>query len=157
MKSAKLIQEQLDRKIALIRNLKDVAAPPEGWVYSIRQGINMSLRQLGRRLSITPQSVREIEERERTGSISLKVLNQVASALDMHFVYGFIPRDGSLEKMVEKRAAEMSKLIVERTSIQMKLEDQEISRDRLRKAISEKTEQLTRDLPKYLWDQTPDI
>ena len=152
MDKKKLIQEQLDRKIAELRKLEKVIVPPGGWIYSIRQGINMSLRQLGARLSITPQSTREIEEREKSDTISLKVLKQVASALDMHFVYAFIPKEKSLEKMVEKRASELAKQIVERTSVQMNLEDQKNPEERIEKAINEKTKELARLMPKYLWD-----
>lgn len=152
MNKKKLIQEQLDKKIVKFSNLEGVVVPPNGWIFSIRQGINMSLRQLGQRLSITPQSVKEIEEREKNNSISLNVLKQVASALDMHFIYGFIPKEKTLEKMVENRATELAKQIVERTSIHMNLEDQKITQERINKAIKEKTEELTKELPKILWD-----
>jgi predicted DNA-binding mobile mystery protein A len=152
MKTKKLIREQLDKKIVKFNNLDEVVVPPEGWIYSIRQGINMSLRQLGQRLSITPQSVKEIEEREKNGTISIKVLKQVAAALDMKFVYGFIPSEKSLERMIEKRAEELAKNIVERTSIQMGLEDQKNSPERITKAIKEKATELKNDIPKMLWD-----
>lgn len=152
MRKKKLIQEQLDRKIVRFSSLEKVAVPPNGWIYAIRQGINMSLRQLGQRLTITPQSVKEIENREKNGTISLKVLKQVASALDMYFVYGFIPKEKTLGKMVEKRALELAKQIVERTSVHMNLEDQKNSKVRMKKAIREKTEELTNELPSILWD-----
>ena len=152
MKKKKLIREQLDNKIIKFNGLDTIVVPPNGWIYSIRQGINMSLRQLGQRLSITPQSVKEIEEREKNGTISIKVLKQVASALNMHLIYGFIPKDKTLEGMIEKRAAELARNIVERTSIQMSLEDQKNSEARIEKAIREKTEELKNDLPKILWD-----
>ena len=57
MKKQKLIMEQLDRKIVKYRGLEKIVIPPTGWIYSIRQALNMSLKQLGNRLSITPQSV----------------------------------------------------------------------------------------------------
>ncbi len=152
MKKNKLIQEQLDNKIIRFSNLEMVPVPPDGWIYSIRQGINMSLKQLGQRLSITPQSVKEIEQREKNDTISLKVLKQVASALDMHFVYGFVPGEKTLKKMVEKRASELARQIVERTSVQMNLEDQKNSEQRIKNAIREKTEELINELPKFLWD-----
>lgn len=152
MKTKKLIREQLDKKIDKFNNLDEVIVPPEGWIYSIRQGINMSLRQLGQRLSITPQSVKEIEEREKNGTISIKVLKQVAAALDMKFVYGFIPSEKTLEGMIEKRAEELAKSIVERTSTQMGLEDQENSPERIEKAIKEKAAEFKNDMPKMLWD-----
>ena len=152
MNKRKLIREQLDSKIIKFKELDKVAVPPNGWIHSIRQAINMSLRQLGQRLSITPQSVKEIEEREKNGTISLKVLKQVALALNMHFVYGFIPKDKTLEGMIEKKAEEIAQKIVERTSIQMSLEDQKNSEKRIKKAVKEKTEKLKNELAKMLWD-----
>lgn len=152
MNKRKLIREQLDKKIIKFKGLDKVVVPPNGWIYSIRQAINMSLRQLGQRLSITPQSVKEIEEREKNGTISIKVLKQAASALNMHFVYGFIPKDNSLEGMIEKKAAEVAEKIVERTSTQMSLENQKNTEERIKKAIKEKTEELKKELPKILWD-----
>jgi len=152
MNKTKLILEQLDKKIIRFKELDKVVLPPNGWIYSIRQAINMSLRQLGNRLNITPQSVKEIEEREKYGTISLKIVKQVATALNMKFVYGFIPKEKTLEKMIEKRAIELARNIVLRTSTQMNLEDQKISNERINKAIKEKTAELKNEIPKILWD-----
>ncbi len=152
MKTKRLIRQQLDDKIVRFQELDQVVIPPQGWIYSIRKGINMSLRQLGNKLSITPQSVKEIEEREKNGTISIKVLRQVAAALNMKFVYGFIPSEKTLEAMIEKRAEELAKSIVERTSVQMELENQRNTSERIEKAIKEKAAELKNDLPKILWD-----
>jgi len=152
MNKRKIIRDQMDHKIILLKDADQVVTPPSGWIYSIRQGINMSLRQLSRRLSITPQSVKEMEVREKNGTISLKLLKQVASALDMNFVYGFVPKDKTLEKMIERRARELARSIVERTSIQMNLEDQKVSEERINRAIEEKATELKNEMPKILWD-----
>ncbi|NOZ03441.1 MAG: mobile mystery protein A [FCB group bacterium] len=152
MKERKLIIDQLDRKIIKYKNLADVIIPPKGWIYSIRKALNMSLRQLGNRMSITPQSVREIEERERNGTVSINVLRQVGEALNMKFVYGFIPKNYTLKKMIEERAHELAKEIVQRTSVSMSLEDQKTSDERIAQAIREKAEEIQASIPKYLWD-----
>ncbi len=152
MKTNELIRQQLDRKIARFQGLDQVALLPRGWIYSIRQGINMSLRQLGKKLSITAQSVKEIEEREKNGTVSIKVLRQVAAALDMKFVYGFIPSDMTLEGMIEKRAEELARSIVERTSVQMELENQKNVPERIENAIKEKTAEIKKTVPRMLWD-----
>lgn len=152
MKKNKLIIEQLDKKIIKFKDVDKIVIPPYGWIYSIRQAINMSLRQLGERIKITPQSVKEIEEREKNGTISIKVLKQVAYAFNMKFVYGFIPKEKTLEKMIEKRAKELAERIVLRTSTQMHLEDQKVSDERIKKAIKEKTEEFKNEIPKILWE-----
>lgn len=152
MKERRLILDQLDRKIIKYKNLDTVIIPPNGWIYSIRKALNMSLRQLGNRMEITPQSVREIEERERNGTVSINVLKQAGRALNMKLVYGFIPRSDTLEKMIEERAYQLAKEIVQRTSVTMSLEDQKTSDERIEKAIKEKAEEIKTILPRYLWD-----
>ena len=68
----------------------------------------MTLRQLGNRMNISPQSVGEMENREANGTITLNSLKDMANALDMRLVYGFMPKDGSIEKMIEKKAREIA-------------------------------------------------
>jgi predicted DNA-binding mobile mystery protein A len=152
MEIRKIVRKQLDDKLISFQQAGEVIPPASGWIYAFRYALNMSLRQLGQRLSITPQSVKEIEEREKKGTVSLKVLRQVASALNMKFVYGFIPDEKTLTAMVEKRAALLAEKIVERSSIQMNLEDQSVSEESLKEAIAEMAEEFTKDLPKLLWD-----
>jgi hypothetical protein len=41
----------------------------------------------------------------------------------MQLLYGFVPNDGSLDALIEKRAAELATQIVFRTSNTRKLED----------------------------------
>lgn len=152
MNKQKLILEQLDKKIIKLNELVNITIPPNGWISSIRTGIRMSLRQLAERLNIKAQSVKEIEEREQSGSVSIKVLRQAGEALNMKLVYGFIPQSGTLEKMIEDRAKELAKEIVLRTSNTMQLEDQENTEERIEKAIQEKTEEIIQKMPRYLWN-----
>lgn len=144
--------EQLEKKMNLLKDASNFEIPTKGWVFTIRNTLNISLRQLGTKLKITPQSVKEMEEREESKSITLKSLNEIAEALDMKLVYGLIPKDGSLEKLIERKAQNIAKEIVLRTSHTMILEDQENITERLKIAIDEKKKQLLNELPKILWD-----
>ncbi len=150
--SRKLMIEQLDRKLAKLQVLKQAEVPSGGWINSIRTALNMTLVQLARRLKKTPASVKEIEDRERDGSITLKKLIEVGRALDLDFVYGFVPKDLSIDRMIEKRAEQVAREIVMRTSHNMKLEDQENSEERLKQAIKDRADELKREVPKHLWD-----
>lgn len=152
MKTQKLILTQTDRKIRLIAKCENVIVPFSGWIYAIRQSLCMSLRQLGARMGMAPQSVREMEEREKNGTISLNVLRQFARSMDMKFIYGFIPKQKSLEKLIEERAEQLAEEIVKRTSVSMELEDQKLETGLIRKAIKEKAIELKQEMPKYLWD-----
>jgi predicted DNA-binding mobile mystery protein A len=147
-----LLIEQLDKKIQLFKSVGEIATPAAGWIHAIRTALKMSLRQMGNRLSITPQSMKEIEQREKDGSITIKNLREAGKALDLQLIYGFIPKQESLEQMIEKRAYEIAKEIVMRTSHSMKLEDQENSKERIEKAIKERAEEIKNEMPGYLWD-----
>ena len=148
----KLLIEQLDRKFEKLSGIDDLIMPPEGWVYSVRTALKMTLKQLGSKLGITAQSVKELETREKVGSVTLNTLKEVGNALDMRLVYGFIPRDKTLEHMIEKKAKEVARDIVLRTSTSMALEDQKNTMERIRAAIEDRAEELKREMPKYLWD-----
>ena len=89
---------------------------------------------------------------KRDGSITIKALREVANALDMQLVYGFVPKDGSLDALVDRKARELAKQIVLRTSNTMKLEDQENSQERIGKAIEERATAIRSEMPKALWD-----
>jgi predicted DNA-binding mobile mystery protein A len=148
----KLMIEQLDRKLDKLRVLDGVDVPSKGWINAIRTTLNMSLVQLAKRLNKTSVSVREIEGREQNKTITLKKLIEIGEALDLKLVYGFLPKEDSIEKMIEKQAQRVAYEIVIRTSQTMKLENQENREERLRQAIKDRVEQLKQEIPKYLWD-----
>jgi predicted DNA-binding mobile mystery protein A len=152
MDTKRLQISQLEGKLKSCSNMKNSAAPPTGWVKAVRLALGMSLQQLANKLSITKQSTLEIENREKNGSITIKSLREVAKALDMDLVYGFVPNDGSLDALIERKAKELAIKIVIRTSNTMKLEGQENSESRLKKAIAERTTILKNEMPKMLWD-----
>ncbi|MCX6318694.1 MAG: mobile mystery protein A [Bacteroidetes bacterium] len=152
MNSNSLQIQQLNSKLLACVSLQKVVPPPTGWIRAIRNAIGMSMQQLGKRLAITKQSVGDMERREKDGTITLKALREAAKALDMQLVYGFVPIDGSLEALIERKAKELATQIVLRTSHSMKLEEQENSEQRIKKAIEERTISIKNEMPKNLWD-----
>lgn len=146
-----LLQQQLNQKMQSFAGLHQTQ-PPIGWVKSIRTALSISAQQLGKKLGITRQGVQDMERREKDGSITIKSLREVAKALDMQLVYGFVPMDGSLEKLIERKAKEVATHIVLRTHNTMKLEDQANTNNRIEKAIQEMTAILKTEMPKTLWD-----
>ncbi len=150
--SNKLILEQLDNKTKHLSALAELSLPSEGWMYNIRQALGISLKQLGKRMKLTPAGVKEMEKREKNASVSLKGLHDFASALNLKFIYAFIPKNDSFEKMIEKRAFEIAEQIVLKTSHSMALEDQQNNPARIKKAINDRAQQIIHEMPKYLWD-----
>ena len=152
MNRKKLQIGHLESRITFFSQANQLPNPATGWVKAIRLALGMTLEQLGNKLSMTKQSVREIETREKTGVITLNSLRETAQALDMELVYGFVPKDGSLEKYIENKARRLAEKIVSRTSNSMKLEDQENTKKRLQAAIEERTAIIKQEMPKALWD-----
>ena len=46
----KLLIEQLDKKFEKLSNIEDLIIPTEGWVYSVRTALKMTLKQLGAKM-----------------------------------------------------------------------------------------------------------
>jgi predicted DNA-binding mobile mystery protein A len=144
--------QQLNDKMLGFVTLKHVAVPPTGWIKAIRTALGMSMRQLGNKLPISKQGIMDFEKREKDGSITIKALKEIGRALDMQLVYGFVPNDGSLDALIEKRATELATKIVWRTANTMELEDQGNTTLRIQKAIKERAEEIKSEMPKILWD-----
>ena len=147
MKSSEiqLLLDKTQEKIDSFAVLKSVLKPDKGWVSTIRISIKMSLRQLGERLHISPQGVKDLEKREEMGAITINSLKEVGRALDMDLVYGFISRHNSLEDMIEERAREIAEEVILKTG-------QEGSDKDIKKAIEQKTYEISSKMPSYLWD-----
>jgi predicted DNA-binding mobile mystery protein A len=148
----KLRISQIDRKLQGKIGLAGLEIPSTGWIRSIRNALGMTLLQLSSRMGSSPQGLRQLEKRESEGSITLNSLKDVAEAMDMKLVYALIPKDGSLEELINKRAEVLAAKIVMRTSQSMKLEDQENESSIIKKAIKERKEELLRDMPKTFWN-----
>lgn len=144
--------QQLNNKMLSYAPLKQVVMPPIGWIKAIRTAIGMSMQQLGNKLCVSKQAVLDMEKREVDGSITIKSLREIGRAMDMQLVYGFVPNDGSLDALIERRAIELATKIVMRTANTMKLEDQANSQKRLEMAIQERASIIKNEMPKILWD-----
>jgi len=152
LKNKKLQIAHLEKKIELFKEAGNVPTPKIGWIKTIRTTLGMSLEQLGEKLGIYKSSVARMEGREANGAITLNKMEEAGKAMRMKFVYGFVPFDGSINELIEKRAKSLATEIVMRTSRNMELEDQENTPERIRKAIEERTQEIMREMPKKLWD-----
>ncbi|MFD1553996.1 mobile mystery protein A [Putridiphycobacter roseus] len=148
----KLLIEQLDQKLAEFKNAATVHVPQRGWVNTIRTTFNMTMDQLGAKLNMTKGAIQKVEEREATGQISINKLRNIGKALDMQFVYGFVPKDGTVENLVNIKAEKLARKIVLRTNQNMKLEDQGIGDEKINKTIEELASEIKREMKKSLWD-----
>ena len=154
MKSSKVqfFLDEIQDKLNSFSVLKSVISPDNGWVNAIRISIKMSLRQLGERLHITPQGVRDLEKREKEGAITINTLKEVGRVLDMDLVYGFISRHNSLEDMIEERAREIAEEVILKTEQTMQQDNIRKSENEIKKAVQQKTYEISSKMPTNLWD-----
>lgn len=148
----KLLVEQLDRKLKPFFGSEMVIVPDNGWINTIRTTINMTLEQLGKKLNMTKQGAKRIEASDAAGTITIKSLKEVGNALEMKFVYGFVPFDGSIDSLLDRKSRILAEKIILRTNHNMMLEDQAIEEGKLRTAIDDLSKSIKFELKKTIWD-----
>ena len=148
----KLLIEQLDQKMANFKDAGVVMVPQKGWVHTIRTTLHMTREQLGVKLNATKGAIQKIEEREATGQITINKLKDVGNALNMKFVYGFIPKDGTIENLINLKSEKLARKIVLRTNHNMKLEGQGIHENTIEDSIIDLSNEIKREMKKSLWD-----
>lgn len=148
----KLLIEQLDQKLKPFQKTELVLIPYKGWINTIRTTLNMTMAQLGGKLNITRQGVKRIEESEAKGSISINSLKEVGKVLELKFVYGFVPKNGTIDNLINLKAEKLARKIVLRTNQNMKLEDQGINEKKISESINDLANEIKREMRKSLWD-----
>lgn len=153
MKKKALFIRKLDEQLSPLFTIKTVNRPAEGWIRMIRTTLGMHAQQLANTLCMTRQGVNDLEERERDGSITLRSLQQAAHAMDMELVYAILPREGSIEELINKRAEVLASQIVLRAAQLMRIEEHVTDQQQVEKAIAEYKNFILEDMPKALWDR----
>ncbi len=148
----KLLIEQLDKKLSNFKDARMVLIPQKGWINTIRTTLNMTREQLGRKLTLTKGAIQKIEEREAKGQITINKLIDVGKALDMQFIYGFVPKDGTFDNLINNKAKKLARRIVLRTNQNMKLEGQGIGDEKIKETINDLANEIKREMRKSLWD-----
>ena len=148
----RLMIEQLDRKLLSFREASEINIPDKGWINGIRNTLNMTLEQFGKKLGITRQGARRIETSEASGTISVNLLKESGKVLGMRFVYGFVPLQGSIGALIDQKANELAKQIVLRTNQTMMLENQATGKENIERAITELASEYKKEMTRSLWD-----
>ena len=145
-----IIQDQYRSKISQLIDIKQIRRPNEGWIRTLRKALGMSGPQLATRLDVSKSQASQMERMEIEDRITLKQLRRVAGTLDCDLVYALVPRQ-SVDSMIRDRAKLKAELLVSKTDVQMKLEAQQLSKEKLQEQVKFETERLVRDMPRDLW------
>ncbi len=152
MKNRWLLVQQLSDVLSPLQQFTRQQIPVKGWIRTIRTVFGITQKQLADKVNVSKQSIASLEQREAEGIVTLKTLQDVAEAFDMQLVYAFVPKVGTLEEYVNEKAQKKATEIVLRTANTMKLEDQENSQKRLKRAIEERTLDIKLNHIETLWD-----
>jgi predicted DNA-binding mobile mystery protein A len=109
----------------------------------------MPLAFVANKLNISEQSVNQLENNEAFETISLKSLRKLAEAIDCELHYAIIPRERSLEKIINKRAEFKARSIIKEVNKTMELEDQKIENSE--NSVKLLTKDFAENLNKNLW------
>ncbi len=100
----KLLRKKLDREMRFYRLAGREKNPTSGLLRAVRQALKVPLKDVSARMGIGVSSVFDLEEREATGSVTLRSLGRMAEAMGCKVVYGVIAANGkTLEAMEEER------------------------------------------------------
>ncbi|MCZ6470477.1 MAG: mobile mystery protein A [Gammaproteobacteria bacterium] len=146
-----IIRDQYRAKFDQLIDINEIRRPKEGWIRTLRKTLGMSSPQLATRLGISKSQASQMERMEMEDRITLKQLRRVAKALDCDLVYALVPRQ-PVDVMVRARAEWKAERLVSKTDVQMKLEAQQLSREKLQEQIKLETDRLVRDMPRDLWE-----
>ena len=148
----KLIRKQLDKKLKKLKPLLKMPMPSGGWINAIREGLGMTLEDLGNQVGLDKSRIYRIEQAEVNGDVKLSTLKKMADGLGLKFVYGFVPEQ-DLEEVVHEQARKIAKKRLSRVDHSMKLELQGVSDKEQEDALNDLTEKIMVEEPKHFWGQ----
>ena len=148
----KLIREQLDSKLSTLKEFAVQGLTSIGWIKTIREALGMTSSNLASRVGVNQSRIIHMEKAESDGYIKISTMKKIADALDMDFVYGFVPRT-SLNEMVREQAKKIALQKMERLDHTMRLEMQELSTEEKGKALQDMIDRILIDRPKGFWKE----
>ena len=95
---------QLVRTLTTFEAAKQEARPQRGWLRAIREGLGLTLENVGKNLGQSRRRIQEFEEAEARDRITLHSLRRVADAMDCQLVYAIVPKSGTITELAERRA-----------------------------------------------------
>ncbi len=145
----KIKRRQVEQALNL--PIKKGQVPVQGWIKTIRDCLGVNLNYIAKKLGIGISAVKNYERNEQSKTITLQSLEKVADTMDCKLVYFFVPKDGSLEKLIDRKAKEVALKIYKRTSHTMTLEKQSVKDESL--FLKDMVEELKNDKKlKNLWN-----
>jgi predicted DNA-binding mobile mystery protein A len=143
----------IEEKLRPWTPLRGDKPPRSGWIKAVRGALGMSSRQLAERVGVEQSSITRLEERERMGKVTLESLATAAKAMDCKLIYAVVPDDRyhQLEMIVDERARDLARQLVERAEHSMRLEQQGTHAQDLEERIGTLANQLKIQMDARIW------
>jgi len=152
-KYKQITQEHNSQIINNASVLATVRQPKQGWIKALRSALSLSGAALSERLNGHRSTASYLERSELEGSITLKKMQQTAEAMGCQFVYGIMPPKGkNIDELINQQAEKVARRIVEQSSVQMMLEDQQLSPEIKQQEIERLKQELLTQIPRDFWD-----
>ena len=152
-KYKQISQEQNKQLINNAVILTSVRQPKQGWIKAVRTALSLSGVALSKRLSAHRSTASYLENSEIKGNITLKKMQQTAEAMGCRFVYAIVPPKGeSIDDLINQQSEKVARSIVEKTSVHMMLEDQQLTPELKQKEIERLKSELLTHIPRDFWD-----
>lgn len=126
----------------------DAATPEKGWIATMRNALGMSAEQVARRKGVTRNAVYQAERSEKEGAVSLKQMEQLATAMGGKFVYAIVP-NAPIEQLKYQHA--LRKI---REEAVQNIDFASWSSDAQEDWVDDKVAQLLHDMPADFWEQS---
>jgi hypothetical protein len=95
---------KLDKEMRHYRLAAREENPTNKLLRTLRKLLRVPMKEMTEKMGIVESALFQMEEREGTGSITLRSLERVAEAMGCRVVYGVVPRNGkTLEELAEER------------------------------------------------------
>ncbi len=95
---------QLARSLSAFEPATKEPRPQRGWLRAIREGLGLSLEDVGKRVNQSRRRIQEFEKAEAEDRITLQSLRRVAAAMECELVYAVVPKSGTISELAERRA-----------------------------------------------------
>jgi len=128
------------------KKMTEIEMPEKGWIASVRNALGMSAEHVGKRKGVSRNAVYQAERSELEGGVSLKQMEQLATAMGGKFVYAIVP-DARIEDLLYLQALKRAKHLVLEQSGQVDWSD-----DDRQDWIEDKAAELLHDFPSDFWE-----
>lgn len=123
-----------------------VQAPEKGWIATMRRALGMSAEHVAVRKGVSRNAVYQAERSEQDGAISLKQMENLATAMGGTFVYAIVPND-PIEQLKYQQAMRSAKAMAAQEP-----DFASWSADEKQDWIDDLAAQRLHDMPADFWD-----